>query len=84
MVLIAGAVIVAVWWPSVPASWFRTMPAPPWQEEVLRVQNSCRADPGKTERIIFSPYWPPNWGDGLAEPTHPDLPCVVVWSWLEE
>lgn len=83
MVLTAGVVILAVWWPSIPASWFRTMPAPPWQEEVLRVENSCRTDPGKTERIIFSPYWPPNWGDGLAEPTHPNLPCVVVWSWLD-
>jgi len=83
MVTIAGAIVLAVWWPSIPASWFRTMPAPPWQEEVLRVENACRADPGRTERIIFSPYWPPNWGDGLAEPTHPDLPCVVVWGWSD-
>lgn len=83
MVTIAGAIVLVVWWPSIPASWFRTMPAPPWQEEVLRVENSCRADPGRTERIIFSPYWPPNWGDGLAEPTHPDLPCVVVWGWSD-
>lgn len=79
--VIAG--VVAVWWPSFPASWFRTMPAPPWSAEVARVEASCQADPAKQERIIFSPYWPPNWGDALAEPTHPDLPCLVVWTWLD-
>lgn len=82
MVAIAGAIILAVWWPSIPASWFRTTPAPAWSAEVLRVENSCRADPALKERIIFSPYWPPNWGDALAEPTHPNLPCLVVWDWL--
>lgn len=75
--------VVAVWWPSLPASWFRTMPAPPWSAEVARIEASCRADPARQERIIFSPYWPPNWGDDLAEPTHPDLPCLVVWTWLD-
>ena len=79
--VIAG--VVAVWWPSFPASWFRTMPAPAWSAEVARVEASCQPDPAKQERIIFSPYWPPNWGDGLTEPTHPDLPCLVVWTWLD-
>ena len=83
---VVGLIIVAVaavWWPSFAASWFRTMPAPPWSAEVARVEASCQADPAKQERIIFSPYWPPNWGDALAEPTHPDLPCLVVWTWLD-
>jgi len=47
------------------------------------VENACKADPALHERIIFSPYWPPNWGDALSEPTHPNLPCVVVvGKWL--
>ncbi len=70
-----------IWSPMFSASWFRTMPAPPWSAEVARVENACKADPALQERIIFSPYWPPNWGDALAEPTHPNLPCVVVWKW---
>lgn len=76
-----GVVILAIWWPLIPASWFRTTPAPAWQSEVARVKASCRPDPAKQERIIFSPYWPPNWGDGLSEPSHPNLPCTVVWRW---
>ena len=83
MVAIVVVIVAAVWWPAMPASWFRTMPAPPWQEEVLRVENACKGDPALQERIIFSPYWPPNWGDALSEPTHPNLPCVVVvGKWL--
>jgi hypothetical protein len=83
MVAIVVVIVGAMWWPALPASWFRTMPAPPWQEEVLRVENACKGDPALQERIIFSPYWPPNWGDALSEPTHPNLPCVVVvGKWL--
>lgn len=84
MVTIAGAIVLVVWWPSIPASWFRTMPAPPWSDEVTRVENACRADPSLQERIIFSPFWPPDWGDALSEPTHPNLPCLVVWSWIDD
>ncbi len=84
VVACVALLVLAVWWPSIPASWFRTMPAPPWTAEVTRVEDSCRADPAKQERIIFSPYWPPNWGDALAEPTHPDLPCLTVWSWIDD
>jgi len=83
MVGIVVVIVTLVWWPALPASWFRTMPAPPWTDEVLRVENACMADPALQERIIFSPYWPPNWGDALSEPTHPNLPCtVVVGKWL--
>ena len=81
VVALVIAVVAVIWSPMFPASWFRTMPAPPWTAEVERVVASCTADPGKSERIIFSPYWPPNWGDALAEPTHPDLPCLVAWKW---
>lgn len=81
--VVAGvaAIVLAVWWPSIPASWFRTMPAPPWSAEVARVKATCQADPALQERIIVSPYWPPDWGDALSEPTHPDVPCLVVWTW---
>ena len=74
-------VVLVLWWPAMAASVLRSTPAPRWQDEVARVEAKCVADPGFTERIIVSPYWPPNWGDALAEPTHPDLPCLVVWKW---
>ena len=75
-------VTLVVWWPAMPASTFRSTPAPPWTEEVARVKAACKAAPDALERPIFSPFWPPNWGDGLTEPTHPNLPCTIVWRWL--
>ena len=74
--------IVAVWWPLIPASQFRSTPAPAWTGEVARVKAHCKADPTAMERVIVSPYWPPNWGDALAEPTHPDVKCLTVWKWM--
>ena len=82
VVALVAALVLAVWWPSIPASWFRTMPAPPWSAEVARVEAKCKSDPGFTERIIFSPYWPPNGGETLSEPTQQTLPCLVVWKWM--
>ena len=76
------AIIAIVWWPSMPASEFRSTPAPPWQDEVARVEAKCLSDPAFIDRPIFSPFWPPNWGDGLDEPTHPNLPCTTVYRWL--
>ncbi len=76
------AVTLVVWWPAMPASTFRSTPAPPWTEEVARVKAACKVAPDALERPIFSPFWPPNWGDGLTEPTHPNLPCTIVWRWL--
>ena len=76
------AVVVAVWWPAVPASWYRSTPAPPWTQEVERVKAVCVSDPSLMERPIMSPFWPPNWGDGLDEPTHPNIPCTTVYRWI--
>jgi hypothetical protein len=76
-----AVIIVVIWWPLIPASWFRATPAPTWSAEVARIEASCKADPGKSERIIFSPFWPPNWGDSLAEPTHPSISCLVARKW---
>ncbi len=73
---------LVIWWPAMPASVFRSTPAPPWTEEVARVKAACQVAPDALERPIFSPFWPPNWGDGLTEPTHPNLPCTIVWRWL--
>lgn len=77
------AVVLVIWWPAIPASEFRSTPAPPWTQEVERVEAACLSDPAFIDRPIFSPFWPPNWGDGLIEPTHPNLPCTTVWRWLE-
>ena len=76
------AIVLALWWPAIPASWYRSTPAPPWTQEVERVKAFCLSDPALIERPIFTPFWPPNWGDGLQEPTHPNLPCTTVFRWI--
>lgn len=75
------AIVAAAWAFGLPASQWRATPAPPWQDEVARVVARCVTDPAIEERPIFSPFWPPNWGDGLSEPTHPNFPCVLAWGW---
>ena len=74
------AIIAVVWWPAFPASQWRTTPAPDWRGEVERVEAHCRADPALEERFVFTPFWPPNWGDALAEPSHPNVSCLTIWS----
>ena len=83
VVSLVTVLILALWWPAFPASVFRATPAPPWTEEVERVKAFCLSDPALIERPIFSPFWPPNWGDGLDEPTHPNVTCFTVWRWLD-
>lgn len=82
IVAIISALVLAVWWPALPASAFRATPAPAWSGEVLRIEAACAADPAFVDRPLFTHFWPPNWGDGLLEPTHPNLPCTTVWRWL--
>jgi hypothetical protein len=82
MLALIVVVTLVIWWPAMPASTFRSTPAPPWTQEVARVKAACKVAPDALERPIFSPFWPPNWGDGLTEPTHPNLPCTIVWRWL--
>ena len=79
--LVVGLVLM-VWLPALPASEYRSTPAPAWTDEVARVEAKCLSDPAFVDRPIFSPFWPPNWGDGLDEPTHPNLPCTTVYRWL--
>ncbi len=76
-------VVLGLWLPQLPAGVFRSTPAPAWSDEVARVFAACKADPALVERIVFTPFWPPNWGDALSEPTHPNLDCLVVWKWLD-
>jgi len=71
-----------IWLPAMPASEYRSTPAPPWQDEVARIEAKCLSDPAFIDRPLFTPFWPPNWGDGLDEPTHPNLPCTTVFRWL--
>lgn len=78
------ALVVAVWWPAIPASEYRATPAPEWTADVARMKAKCLQDPAFIDRPLFSPFWPPNWGDGLDEPTHPNLPCSVVLGWIAE
>ncbi len=76
------AVTLVIWWPAMAASSFRATPAPSWIDEAARVKAACSAAPDAQEILIFSPSWPPNQGEGFTEPTHPRLPCVLVWRWL--
>ena len=80
---IVVAVVLALWLPQLPAGAFRSTPAPAWSDEVARVSAACKADPALSERLMFTPFWPPNWGDELSEPTHPSADCLVVWKWLD-
>jgi hypothetical protein len=82
VVALVSAIVLVVWWPAIPASWFRSTPAPPWTQEVERVKAFCIKDPAITERPLFTPFWPPNWGDGLDEPTHPNIACTTVFRWI--
>lgn len=81
VVALVCAAVIAVWWPAMPASAWRTTAAPDWRGEAERVVVHCKSAPDIHERFVFSPFWPPNWGDGLAEPSHPDVACLDVWSW---
>jgi hypothetical protein len=83
VVAVGTAVVLLIWWPALPASGFRSAPRPSWIAETERIEARCAAEPDATERVIFSHFWPPNWGDGLDEPTHPNLPCTVVWRWID-
>ncbi len=80
---IVVVVVLALWLPALPAGAFRSTPAPAWSDEVARVSAACKSDPALVERIVFTPFWPPNWGDALSEPTHPSVDCLVVWKWIE-
>ena len=82
VVALVTGLVVLIWIPAFPASEYRSTPAPAWSEEVARVEAKCLSDPAFVDRLIFSPFWPPNWGDGLDEPTHPNLPCTTVYRWL--
>jgi len=75
-------VVALIWLPALPASEYRSTPAPPWRDEVARIEAKCLTDPSFVDRPLFTPFWPPNWGDGLDEPTHPNLPCTTVFRWL--
>ena len=77
-----GMLVLVIWSPALPASEFRSTPAPAWMDEVARIKAKCLANPGFVDRPIFTPFWPPNWGDGLDEPTHPNLPCTIALRWL--
>lgn len=84
IVTLVSAVVLLIWWPAFPASPYRSTPAPEWTSEVARIEAKCESDPSFVDRPLFTPFWPPNWGDGLTEPTHPNLPCTTVWRWLDE
>jgi len=76
-------VLALIWSPAFAASEFRATPAPPWNDEVARVLAACKSEPTRVERIIFTPFWPPNWGDDLDEPSHPDISCLTFYRWID-
>ena len=82
MVGLVSVLVLIFWLPALPASEYRSTPAPLWSDEVARIEAKCLSDPAFVDRLLFTPFWPPNWGDGLDEPTHPNLPCTTVFRWL--
>ena len=82
VVALISVVVLVIWWPAMAASEYRSTPAPRWADEVARIEAKCLSDPAFVDRPLFTPFWPPNWGDGLDEPTHPNLPCTTVFRWL--
>ena len=79
---LVSVLVLIIWSPAFPASEYRSTPAPLWSDEVARIEARCLSDPAFVDRLLFTPFWPPNWGDGLDEPTHPNLPCTTVFRWL--
>ena len=79
---VVSVLTLIIWSPAFSASEYRSTPAPLWSHEVARIEAKCLSDPAFVDRPLFTPFWPPNWGDGLNEPTHPNLPCTTVFRWL--
>jgi len=82
LVALISMLVLVIWWPAMAASEYRSTPAPLWSDEIARIEAKCLSDPSFVDRPLFTPFWPPNWGDGLDEPTHPNLPCTTVFRWL--
>ena len=66
-------VIAAVWWPMIPASYFRSQPNPPWTEELERARAVCELG-GAFATVRFTPVWPSRWLP-VREPTTSRVEC---------
>lgn len=55
-----AAVMVVLWWPSLPATELRATGTPNWSEMIADVNHYCPANPDQEIRWRFTPYdWPP-------------------------
>jgi len=81
-VLAVGLVaVLVIWRPALAVSAWRSTPAPVWSDQLALMRARCLGDPGVTERIFFTPYWPPDWGGALSEPTTTEVSCLQARKW---
>ena len=81
-VLAIGLVaVLVIWWPALPVSAWRSTPTPAWADQLALMRARCLGDPGFTERLFFTPYWPPDWGGALSEPTTTEVSCLQARKW---
>lgn len=75
------AVIVVfgvAWIAAFPASTWRAVPAPPWQEVIDQAEVQCVSDPMAPVRLTFSPGWPQDGVTELQPPTNQFAPCSAL------
>ncbi len=72
------AVFAVAWIAAFPASTWRVVPAPPWQEVIDQAAAQCRADPMAPVRLTFSPGWPQDGVTELQPPTNQYAPCSAL------
>lgn len=68
-----GSVVLAAWWPMLPASGFRSTPNPPWSIELDRTRAVCEFG-GSFATVRFTPDWPSQWLRA-DEPTTSRIEC---------
>ena len=72
------AVFAVAWIAAFPASTWRAVPAPPWQEVIGQGEAQCVSDPMAPVRLTFSPGWPQDGVTELQQPTNQFAPCSAL------
>ena len=72
------AVFAVAWIAAFPASTWRAVPAPPWQEVIDQAEVQCASDPMAPVRLTFSPGWPQDGVTELQPPTNQFASCSAL------
>lgn len=71
-------VFAVAWIAAFPASTWRAVPAPPWQEVIDQAEAQCVSDSMAPVRLTFSPGWPQDGVTELQPPTNQFAPCSAL------